>query len=393
MYKASSIFTNINELPFNNEERTKLRIFFAYNDATKVEAILSTITEDEAKVEFLMGYVDKSRDEHPGKPLRRNDWSTRTAEIIFQLNESLSSDYLEYLEIKEEQGLEFNLRPAISSKNNIYACRRKDINLDMNVWSAVTEDFIGVLCLPNNVFFLGDKGLGSFLLIRNCYKELTTVMFERDISKFGCIITGTPGIGKTYFGLYLLYCIRLCHPDATIVWQLADSDTHRCYQFMPDGNVLVGGIAQFYDSISNENNYYIVDAQKPEKSSAYVILLTSPKAELYNSLWKSEGITKYYMPIWNDEEILTLWNVHYKEMKDENGDTFTNEKFEMLMGRWGLIPRVLKKWNDELYSETEFDKLINEVDLMKCLKSVNEEGMSKDSASGRLIHIVFDKCL
>ena len=68
MSNASSIFTNIKELPFTNKERTELRIFFAYNDATKVEAILSTITEDEAKVEFLRGYVDKSR----GKPLRHN---------------------------------------------------------------------------------------------------------------------------------------------------------------------------------------------------------------------------------------------------------------------------------------------------------------------------------
>jgi hypothetical protein len=47
---------------------------------------------------------------------------------------------------------------------------------------------------------------------------------------------------------------------------------------MPNGNALVGSIAQFYDPISNENNYYIVDAQKLEKSSAYVILLMSPKA-------------------------------------------------------------------------------------------------------------------
>ncbi|CAG8555736.1 4107_t:CDS:2, partial [Funneliformis mosseae] len=79
-----------------------------------------------------------------------------------------------------------------------------------------------------------------------------------------------------------------------------------------------------------------------------------------------------------------------KEMKDENGDRFTCEKLEMLMGRWGLIPRILKKWKDELYGETEFDKLINEVELVKCLRSVNEEGMSKDSASGRLIHIIVE---
>ncbi|CAG8555294.1 16876_t:CDS:2 [Funneliformis caledonium] len=93
MYKASSIFTNINELPFNNEEeRTKLRVFFAYNDATKVEAILSTITKDEAKVEFLRGYVDKSRDEHQGvlqkdleKAIRsavREELSQKNPEVI-----------------------------------------------------------------------------------------------------------------------------------------------------------------------------------------------------------------------------------------------------------------------------------------------------------------------
>jgi hypothetical protein len=107
-------------------------------------------------------------------------------------------------------------------------------------------------------------------------------------------------------------------------------------------------------------------------------------------MWKSKGITKYYMPIWNDGEIITLWNVHYKEMEDKIDNKFTYEKLEKLMGMWGLIPRVLDKWNDELYNETEFDKLINEVDLAKCLRSVNEEGMSKDSASGRLIHIIVE---
>jgi hypothetical protein len=65
-----NIFMNINELPFTNEERTELRIFFAYNDATKVEEILSTITEEVQKVEFLRGCVSKSR----GKPLSHSDW-------------------------------------------------------------------------------------------------------------------------------------------------------------------------------------------------------------------------------------------------------------------------------------------------------------------------------
>jgi hypothetical protein len=70
MYKASPIFMNITELPFNNEEeKTKLRVFFVYNDVIKVKVILSTITGDKVKVKFLRGYVDKSRG---NKPLHYN---------------------------------------------------------------------------------------------------------------------------------------------------------------------------------------------------------------------------------------------------------------------------------------------------------------------------------
>ena len=62
-----SIFTNIDKLPFNSEEKTELRIFFIDKDATKVEEVLSTITKDEEKVEFLKKYK--------GKPLHCSNWS------------------------------------------------------------------------------------------------------------------------------------------------------------------------------------------------------------------------------------------------------------------------------------------------------------------------------
>ncbi|CAI2196712.1 18189_t:CDS:2, partial [Funneliformis geosporum] len=74
MSNESSIFTIINELHFTTEEKTELRVFFIDNDPTRVEKVLLTITEDEEKVELLRKYLD----EHQSKPLRRNDWSTRT---------------------------------------------------------------------------------------------------------------------------------------------------------------------------------------------------------------------------------------------------------------------------------------------------------------------------
>ncbi|CAI2176784.1 16711_t:CDS:1, partial [Funneliformis geosporum] len=54
---SNPIFTEIYNLPFNSDEKTKLRIFFTDQDATKVEKVLSTITEDKEKVDYLRGYV------------------------------------------------------------------------------------------------------------------------------------------------------------------------------------------------------------------------------------------------------------------------------------------------------------------------------------------------
>ena len=62
---TSPIFTDINNLPFNDNEKADLLIFFTDRYTTKVEAVLSTITKDEEKVDYLRKYAEsKSR----GKP-------------------------------------------------------------------------------------------------------------------------------------------------------------------------------------------------------------------------------------------------------------------------------------------------------------------------------------
>ena len=45
----------------SNKEKTELRISIVDRDATRVEEVLSTIKEDEGKVDFLREYVIKQR--------------------------------------------------------------------------------------------------------------------------------------------------------------------------------------------------------------------------------------------------------------------------------------------------------------------------------------------
>jgi len=74
--------------------------------------------------------------------------------------------------------------------------------------AALTEAVVtdSTLELANGTVFLGDPMFGSKLFIHPCYKEFSEIILDgasrsvvRDV-----VVTGTPGIGKSFFGWYLL---------------------------------------------------------------------------------------------------------------------------------------------------------------------------------------------
>ncbi|CAG8499076.1 16870_t:CDS:2 [Cetraspora pellucida] len=236
---------------------------------------------------------------------------------------------------------------------------------DVQLPSILIDSFGGMLCLPDGVFFLGDKDNGSRLLIQNCYLQLIELIKKKrrrdGPASTGCMITGTPGIGKTYFGLYLLFYIRYNYPKAIIVWQYSENI---CYQFSPDGDVQEGDISLFRRTLKNPNNFLLIDAQDLTfKYKAYMILLISPK------------------------EIITLWDLQYKNKKNDEGEEFTLELVRELLDKWGPIPQsVLLKWDDKTYQK-KYDNLISKSDLEKCVNSIDKSGMPTDTISGRLVHL------
>ncbi|CAG8799827.1 32188_t:CDS:2, partial [Racocetra persica] len=261
---------------------------------------------------------------------------------------------------------------------------------DVQLPSKLMDNFGGILCLPDDVFFLGDENMyGSKLLIRNCYLQLLELIEKnrkRDGPAYtGCTITGTPGIGKTYFGLYLLFYIRYNYPEAIIVWQCTEKI---CYQFSPDGNVQEGDISLFRKTLNNRDNFLLVDAQALTfPYSAYKVLLTSPKVERFNEAVKWPGFTQYFMPVWVQEEITTFWTFQYKNKKNNEGKEFTLELLKTLIEKWGPIPRsVLLKWDDETYQQ-KYQQLIDEAKLEDCINSIDKSGMPTGAISGRLIHL------
>ena len=78
--------------------------------------------------------------------------------------------------------------------------------------AALTEAVVtnNTLELADGTFFVGEAKLGSKLFIRPCYKELSELVLDgASCGTFSdIVVTGTPRIGKSMFGFYLLYLLR-----------------------------------------------------------------------------------------------------------------------------------------------------------------------------------------
>ena len=163
------------------------------------------------------------------------------------------------------------------------------------------------LKLSENTQFLG-KGYVSILFIRKCYHDLQKIVFDDTINKLR--ITGNPGIGKTFFGYYLLYL--LAQKDATIVYD----NYHETKPIIFEGNnAYVSNSDGIEVYLRKPTVWYIVDGKEPKDVKAKTILICSPKKDHYWNFDKYKGVvTIRYMPTWKWKEIAQC----RKELYNEN---------------------------------------------------------------------------
>ncbi|KAF0473030.1 putative crinkler family protein [Gigaspora margarita] len=106
-------------------------------------------------------------------------------------------------------------------------------------------------------YLLGKDEQGSnisTLFIRKCYHHLCNIIFESKKTRWR--ITGNPGIGKTFFGFYLLYL--LSQQRKTVVYHIHSKPP---ILFSEEGvfSHNVDNINAFKDYLANEEVWYIVD--------------------------------------------------------------------------------------------------------------------------------------
>lgn len=172
---------------------------------------------------------------------------------------------------------------------------------DKGEGEGTADDLTGTfLDLGANVYFLGNRELGSKLYLRKCYQELLEDTVGTISSGSNVVITGTPGIGKSYFLFFFMCHLRTTEPEANVI--LYRGSEEKWYLFLKEG--VFTASKKHFDTkyMDDPNTWYLVDEALPLQVRAKTLLVSSPYKETYKEFRKTNVRIKY-MPIWSKEEI------------------------------------------------------------------------------------------
>ncbi|CAN0408826.1 unnamed protein product [Ectocarpus sp. 12 AP-2014] len=160
--------------------------------------------------------------------------------------------------------------------------------------------------------------MGSKIFIRSCYKDLSNIIIAgaTNGSMDNIVVTGTPGIGKSVFGYYLLYLLRL--KRKTVVFE----QKRKWYRFSDDG-VVEGRFETFKDAgyLDDPAGWYLSDPEyKPDEGFRGVtVVLVSPGKDKTNEFLKQDLARLLFMPVWSEDELLECQRIifsHERSVED-----------------------------------------------------------------------------
>ncbi|KAM9968652.1 hypothetical protein ACTFIW_000523 [Dictyostelium discoideum] len=209
------------------------------------------------------------------------------------------------------------------------------------------------------------------ILIRKCYKDLfnritDTISFnDEDDSRqnINVLITGNPGIGKTYFSIYSLSRL-LKESKKNIVYQSYNSPATYIFPISENeninnnnnnnNNINTNNRSSNVISVTDSNNQIIyhylmkknstiliTDSKSPVYVAPCFVLLISSSLnlEIFKIFIKNALLNKFFMPTWSKVEIDELYKLKYKE-----NDIYGNilKLYNSLFIKWGGYSKSYK---------------------------------------------------
>jgi hypothetical protein len=238
------------------------------------------------------------------------------------------------------------------------------------------EDGIDIISLPAGEYW--ENLESNKLFVRNIYPRF----YEDYISSYKkgtkIILSGTPGIGKSSFGLYCIY--RGLKDGKSVLY-------HSTKQL--GGVLLFTSTSSRYISYDeflklarvDDNILYIADGIKPLVCRTPTILITSPNRDVWFQYSKEPKVEEKKFGIFSLSEMHLLRLYCFDEV-------VTKEAMMNQIKLFGNIPRTcLTKIGNSSNSLESLSTLIKSQDISMILKSVALDNYGTDNPVHRLIHI------
>jgi DNA replication protein DnaC len=162
------------------------------------------------------------------------------------------------------------------------------------------------------------------LYVRQCYQDVFHLLVQRiNLNKTSFAISGTPGIGKSLFFVYILYRLMndfhtktLSFKPNRVIYQIGP--TYKCFDLQQQ----IVTIIRSFDALElvrQEDTFYVIDGQTsvPLASSCVVLFISSPHSEWYKEFVKQKMATKWFFPVWTLAELQTCQRHCYPDLPME----------------------------------------------------------------------------
>jgi len=152
------------------------------------------------------------------------------------------------------------------------------------------------------------------LFVRGCYKALSTEIWRLLQKSPGVAVLGTPGIGKSLFGLlFLIETIQWLRQKKTVVlyakplaWPVVYATEATHYIFYEDSR---GSCKEGSIPIAAKPGFLILDGRATYNPhfDCPCVWLSSPCPDTFKKTIKREGFRRLYMPPWTADELVECW--------------------------------------------------------------------------------------
>lgn len=238
------------------------------------------------------------------------------------------------------------------------------------------------LALPSGCTWFGNQDAGSTLYVRDCYEPLAGRVLNAPNKR--CVLLGTPGVGKTMFGLFFLWRVLRgrAAPGGAIVYQSFDGLCIVLHAALPPA-VFQPTHAHVTQLLLRSDTFYLVDGRVPLAAQCATLLITSPKRAVW-AKWKTQHhAARLVAPAFTLPELLRCRAACYPQLPEA--------RVRALHARWGGSARFVLAQSSEEEQRVlaaELAASLRTCDLATVFEIIRMADCGDDETPHRLVHML-----